>query len=108
MHAKPELLRFCDPRFGVAQTGHFANMCTRYCKASEASAFGRSRPFEAFRGLTHGVSRPSGPPEASTKSQNPFSLQDFEASVTRAYNTIKGVPARPRAQRNPGCRSSFM
>ena len=63
--------------------------------------FGRSRPFEAFRGLTHGVSRPSEAPEASTKSQNPLSLQDFEASGTRACNTIKGSPQglEPRGTR---------
>ena len=74
--------------------------------------------FEAFRGLPkpyswgfeaslmgfRGLSRPG---EASTKSQNPFSLKDYEASGTGAYNTIKGVPAKPRARTNPGCLSSF-
>ena len=74
--------------------------------------------FEAFRGLPkpyswgfeaslmgfRGLSRPG---EASTKSQNPFSLKDYEASGTGAYNTIEGVPAKPRARTNPGCLSSF-
>ena len=89
-------------------------VCTRYCKASgllrppEPSVMGfRSlpRPPEASLMGFRGLSRPR---EASTKSQNPFSLQDYEASGTRAYNTIRGVPARPRARTNPGCLSSFM
>ena len=90
MHAKPELLRFCDLRFGVAQTGHFATMCTRYCKALEALPF---RAFEAFRDLCRphswGFGRPS---EASTKSQKPLSCK-ISGLGDRAYNTIKEVPA---------------
>ena len=53
--------------------------------------------FEAFRGLARPPQNP----------KNPFSLKDYEASGTGAYNTIKGVPARPRARTNPGCLSSF-
>ena len=82
---------------------HIWSRANRYCKAFEASLAevrGLPRPPEAslmgFRGLPR-------PHEASTKSQNSFSLQDYEASGTRAYNTIKRVPARPRARTNPGC-----
>ena len=82
---------------------HIWSRANRYCKAFEASLAevrGLPRPPEAslmgFRGLPR-------PHEASTKSQNPFSLQDYEASGTRAYNSIKRVPARPRARTNPGC-----
>ena len=82
-------------------------VCTRYCKASgllrppEPSVMGfRSlpRPPEASLMGFRGLSRPR---EASTKSQNPFTLQDYEASGTRAYNTIRGVPARPRGPDEP-------
>ena len=66
---------------------------------------GLPKPPEALLMGFRGLSRPR---EASTISQNSFSLQDYEASGTRAYNTIEGVPARPLARTNPGCLSSFM
>ena len=77
-HAKPELLRFFDPRFGLAQTGNFCkHVYAILCKASEASPCGvrgLPRPPEAslmgFRGLPR-------PREASTQSQNPFNLKDY-------------------------------
>ena len=93
-HSKPELLRFLDPTFGVAQTD-IARPLNPHLQGFEAFR-GPPRPhswgFEAFRGLTRPQQNPKTP-----------SLQDYEASGTWAYNTIKRVPARPRARTNPGC-----
>ena len=113
-HAKPELLRFFDPRFGVAQTGNFCKHVyailqgLRPSEASRALSHGVLKPFEAFRGILRppeaslmgfrGLSRPR---EASTKSQNPFSLQDYEASGTRAYNTTKRGPRKASSPDEP-------
>ena len=90
--AKPELLVFCRPGNGVAQTGHFHKhvRATLQGQTSLAGFRGLPRPSEAslmgFRGLPR-------PREASTKSQNPFSPQDFEASGTRAdIILLKGSP----------------
>ena len=48
------------------------------------------RPSEASLMAFRGLPRPC---EASAKSQNPFSLQDYEASGTRAYIILlKGSP----------------
>ena len=77
-----------------SQIGHFhkhvrATLQGPY-KTSLAGFRGLPRPSEAslmgFRGLPR-------PCEASTKSQNPFSSQDYEASGTRAYIILlKGSP----------------
>ena len=83
------------PTFGVAQTD-IARPLRPHLRRFEAFRGPPEASLMGFRGLPR-------PHEASTKSQNPFSLQDYKASGTRAYNTIKRVPARPRARTNPGC-----
>ena len=78
-------LCFAGLEMGSRKLATFTSMRARHCKAPKTSLAGfrgLPRPSEAslmeFRGLPRSC-------EASTKSQNPFSLQDYEASGTRAY-----------------------
>ena len=103
------LVEISRPQFGVAQTGNFCKhvyATLQGLRPSEASwgfeAFrGLPRHSEASRGLTFKASASQG------LAQNPFSLQDYEASGTRAYNAIKGVPARPLAAFLLSCEKNF-